>query len=192
MTFYMKDYGSMPREAAVKLSRMAGIKSFVETGTQFGKTAVWAASHFPCVHTIELCPKTFHEIQGVHTHLGNSKDILPEIIQSVGDSVFWLDGHFPGAGRDDQCPVLEELEILKNREGDIIMIDDFRLFATIPPSPLNPDQWPTVLDIMMQASGWKSPRFVQIMNDVIYILPPRLRSYFLGIRDRDNRKTINQ
>ena len=180
--------GKIPKEHVLELAKTTGAKAFVETGTHLGATAKWARLHFPVVHTIELCPNRFHEIPSVNTHLGNSRDILPEILSSLDDGVFWLDGHFPGGGKEDQCPILDEIAALADRTNDIILIDDFRLFATLPPEPLNPNQWPTVLSICNTISKWKLPRFVQIMDDVIYILPPSLRFYFLNIRNRDQRK----
>ena len=69
-------------------------------------------------------------------YLGDSKKILPELLKSIDEPVtIFLDAHFSGgttALGEEEVPLLFELEILKNRKyDDIIIIDDCRLLGKI-------------------------------------------------------------
>jgi hypothetical protein len=172
----------VPQEITIELARLNKSTVFVETGTFRGGTTKWASKHFKSVHTIEQAESLYNlhsqelsQIQGVTPYLGDSRIILPKILQEVGDQrlVLWLDGHWSGgetAGQDDPCPLLGELACLAGRQHDIILIDDARLFLSAPPSPQKPGKWPTIVDVIsvLQASG--TP-FVQIVDDVIIVVP---------------------
>jgi hypothetical protein len=156
----------------------------VETGTFHGDTTRWAASNFEIVHTIEraeslykLHSKALAQIKGVTPHLGDSRRILPQIVRDICGrrAVFWLDGHWSGgtetAGEDDECPLLEELACLSGRTEDIILIDDARYFLCAPPPPHKAAQWPTISDIVHVLPESAKKQFVQIVDDVIFIVP---------------------
>ncbi len=191
----------IPGEIVVVLARLGNSTVFVETGTFHGATARWASNHFESVHAIEKA-EGLHKLhrdeivqtRGVTPHLGDSRVILPEIVKTIGsaNAVFWLDGHWSGgdtAGATDECPVLGELSCLAGRTGDIILVDDARLFLCAPPPPHNPAHWPTILDIAMVLSKFKSQSFVQIVDDVIFIVPnvPNMRTMLVEYaRGRSN------
>jgi len=120
---------------------------FIETGTHLGTTSARMSSLFREVHTIEISDlyyeeskKSLNRLQNVKTYLGDCVDLLPSILSScVGNTVFWLDGHWSGGttgrGKDD-CPVLDECKIINNYlsqtcSKSIIVIDDYRLFGEI-------------------------------------------------------------
>src|SRR5262245_10604776 len=112
-----------------------------------GGTTRWAASHFRTVHTIERDEALYKqyagelsELPGVVPHLGDCRQVLPHILSTLSTkrAMFWLDGHWAGehtAGKDDQCPIVDELNCLAERRDDIILIDDARLFLSKPPAP---------------------------------------------------------
>jgi protein-L-isoaspartate O-methyltransferase len=63
-----------------------GLSTFIETGTYQGATTSVAASLFSEVHTIELAPVLHAQAAGkfaglphVHTHLGDSGTLLPDL-----------------------------------------------------------------------------------------------------------------
>lgn len=67
-------------------------------------------------------------------YLGYSKKILHELLNNINEPVtIYLDAHFSGgttAFGEEEVPLLFELEILKNRKyDDIIIIDDCRLLG---------------------------------------------------------------
>lgn len=175
----------VPQDITLRLASLSGTKVFVESGTFHGGTAKWAAKHFPEVHTIEKDEQLFRahhdeltELEGVASYLGDSRKKLPEILDKIGgqSAVFWLDGHWSGkgtAGECDECPLFGELQCLSERRSDIILIDDARFFLSAPPPPHNPQQWPTLLDILYVFSMGSAARFVQVIDDVIFIVPKR-------------------
>ena len=65
---------------------------------------------------------------------GDSKKILPEILQHINEPVtIYLDAHYSGdntAYGDEETPLIHELQILKDRIYDeIVIIDDCRLLG---------------------------------------------------------------
>ena len=136
-------YGGPPREFVQELHAVSPFAAFVETGTLNGFTAHWASEIFPEVHTVEKFRKNFENSKAfvkdrpnVICHLGDSAEILPKILTAYEGKppLFWLDAHFCGAdsaGTDHQCPLLRELDSLRGRPGDVILIDDARLFLIV-------------------------------------------------------------
>ena len=54
------------------LKKAGNINHFVETGTYYGNTSLWAAEHFDSVETIEFCEEIFQEAQN---KLKNYKEV---------------------------------------------------------------------------------------------------------------------
>jgi hypothetical protein len=172
----------VPQQITIELARLSNSAIFVETGTYHGDTTRWASNHFEIVHTIERAESLYNlhsnqlaQIKGVTPHLGDSRDILPQIVRDIDSqtAVYWLDGHWSGgetAGEYDECPLLDELRCLEPHRS-IILIDDARLFLCAPPFPHNPSQWPTISDIIAVLSAAAKSPFVQIVDDVIFVVP---------------------
>jgi hypothetical protein len=173
----------IPQQVVIDLARLNHSTVFVETGTFHGGTARWASNHFERVHTIERAESLYKlhsselaRIKGVVPHSGDSREILPQIIRTLDGqrAVYWLDGHWSGGetfGQHDECPLLDELACLSSRAEDIILIDDARLFLCAPPTPHNPAQWPTLPDIVNVLPTSARRPLVQIVDDVIFIVP---------------------
>lgn len=183
----------IPGGIVTALAKAAGATVFVETGTFRGATTRWAAGRFAEVHTIEREPAlhaanqaALSALPGVQAHLGDSRAVLPGIVASLGAkrAVYWLDGHWSGAGtagEDDPCPLLDELACLASRPQDIVLIDDARLFLGAPPLPHDPARWPGIAQVLASLPG--APRaLVQVVDDVIFSMPdePALRSLLLA------------
>jgi hypothetical protein len=67
-------------------------------------------------------------------YLGDSKKVLPELLSKIDEPVtIFLDAHYSGGSTafgEEEVPLLYELEILKKRKhNDIIIIDDCRLLG---------------------------------------------------------------
>ena len=166
-----------PTEMAIKLSEIARADIFVETGTYMGRTTKWASTQFKEVYTIELSESLYNQIKdellnkgNITPHLGDSRDVLPRILANIkGNILFWLDGHYSAgvtAGKDDPCPLLQELEIILSRNNeDIILIDDARCC-------LGDGGWPTIFEVYkkVESSAGKS-KYMIICDDNIYIVP---------------------
>jgi len=115
---------------------------YIETGAYLGngiRTVLNAG--YKHIHSIELSEKwykynveQYKDASSVKMHYGDSKRVLPELLKSIREPVtIYLDAHYSGtptAFGDEETPLLEELEILKNREyDDIIIVDDCRLIG---------------------------------------------------------------
>lgn len=140
------------------LKNRFSIRNFVETGTAQGHTAIEASDMFEVVHTIEnsstMYPRFLPELKqrrNVVLHLADSVVVLPRIVSQLeGNTVFFLDSHWVGAGEKlgPECPLLDELEVLAGRSHDVVIVDDARLFIHPPPPPHDPAQWPGINQLL--------------------------------------------
>ena len=132
------------------------IKNFVETGTGQAEVvrSVYEANEDLNIHTIEVVEEIFDQnkikfsyLKDVSWHLGTSFKILPEILPTFeGNTLFWMDAHFPGADfglssygdekdMDKRLPLKRELEsIVQSRDvkNDVFVIDDLRIYEDGP------------------------------------------------------------
>jgi hypothetical protein len=168
----------IPEDLALSLCQRYGIRTFVETGTYKGGTTAWAAQCFEHVVSIEVhlpyyeaaCTK-FSDVGNVELVFGDSGDVLGDVLMRIPESVIlWLDAHWCGSyelsvGRPLECPLMRELRFVRN--GDLVMIDDARLFHSPPPRPHDPAQWPTMAEIVaaLQDRVWFEH------EDVLIFLP---------------------
>ena len=116
-------------------------KHYIETGTYLGDGIKSTMNNYENVHSIELSEKWYHhnleqfkENNNVKMYLGDSKLILPELLNDIQEPVtIYLDAHYSGGTTEfgaEETPLLFELEILKNRTyNDIIIINDCRLLG---------------------------------------------------------------
>lgn len=114
---------------------------YIETGCYRGEGVKEVLQHYKEIHSIELSEKWFNynieqfkNNHNVKIHLGDSKNILPKLLLEMDEPVtIYLDAHYSGkftSFGEEETPLLFELEILKNRiYDDIIIIDDCRLLG---------------------------------------------------------------
>jgi hypothetical protein len=118
----------------------------IETGTYKGVSTRLLAKFFKHVHTLEInfllyaeAIRNGKEFQNITYHLGDSVELLPDIVKGVHSAagvLYFIDAHGSGSdsGRNEKenVPLFSELDIiLKNREPNqptIYIIDDVRLF----------------------------------------------------------------
>lgn len=124
--------------------RRTGSETFVESGTNLGRTADRCAGVFKQVITIELdnvladrAAKFLGSRANVEVIRGDAVTELPQILSrpDLKGALVFLDGHFSGG--DTACgelpePAIEEIAILGRFVGKIraVIIDDFRCFGT--------------------------------------------------------------
>ena len=132
------------------------IDNFVETGTGAAEVvrSISSIKSDLNIHTIEIIEEIFNKnkisnsyLTNVNWHLGQSSEVMPEILpQLEGNTLFWLDAHFPGADfglasygdeedLDKRLPLRSELEIIvKGRDvsNDVFVIDDLRVYEDGP------------------------------------------------------------
>lgn len=116
-------------------------RHYIETGTYLGDGIRNVLNNYENIHSIELADKWYqHNVEqfktckNVKMYYGDSKKILPELLNNINEPItIFLDAHYSGgttAFGEEEVPLLFELEILKNRKyDDIIIIDDCRLLG---------------------------------------------------------------
>jgi len=173
----------IPSALALALKKHFPIRTFVETGTYMGSTALWAASHFEQVITIENSQQIYEQTLATHGHIaniqflfGNSKDVLKQVIPTIeSPTLFWLDGHWSGGityGKDDQCPLLEEITILNTSPiNHFLLIDDARLYTSPPNRPCVIAEWPTIDQVIETIKAGPHEKYIAIFDDVILAFP---------------------
>jgi hypothetical protein len=161
---------------------------FIEGGTYRGDTAAWAAGVFRRVVTIELSGELHEQAsaryadrKNIEFRRGDTRGTLRELVpQLEGPALFWLDAHWSTgktAGREDQCPILEEIALInQSPQEHFIVIDDARLFTAPPPPPLRVEQWPDIWRIEKELQKGPFPRYVIITRDMIVAAPKKHES----------------
>ncbi len=172
-----------PTELITKLVTKFPIDNLVETGTYKGGTAVWASEYFKKVLTIEYSKELYEKVTHDFRHIsniefifGNSKTELSKLLERLENpSIFWLDAHWCGGstyGDNDECPLIEEIDILnRSKFENFIFIDDARLFTSPPTGSHKTEQWPDITAVINALQSGKSHRYVVIIEDVIIAVP---------------------
>ena len=173
----------VPKDLVAFLQEETGIEAFVETGTLTGESAEWASMLFDEVVTIEAKEdiatrarerlSKFSNVRVVH---GDSSRVLSQVLRDTQwPAILWLDAHWMGPGSNTageggvECPVSEEIQYA--RRGDIVIVDDARLFMAPPPRPHNPMKWPQLKEIVSLLSV--DGQDVFIYEDTFIAVPKR-------------------
>ena len=172
-----------PSELILQLRSEYDLKEFIETGTYYGNTAVWAASHFDNVTTIEYSRKIFEKavarhssIQNINFIFGDSRSALKTIVPKLTRPViFWLDSHWSGGetyGKNDECPLIGEIQAIHmSKYAHFVFIDDARLFMSPPPRPHRIDQWPSIDEVIEVFKSGNHKYYIVVAEDVIIAVP---------------------
>ncbi len=175
----------IPVETALWVAKQFGVGNFFETGTYRGDTTEWAAGHFKRVVTTERMETLHHaaaERLKAYDHVtcfhGDTREALREWLpQLEGPVLFWLDAHWCGPnkgshGEEEQCPLLNELELIAKLKPDsFIFIDDARLFMMPPAAPCRIADWPNLARITERLSQACPGGGVFIDEDAILCVP---------------------
>lgn len=112
----------------------------IETGTYNGSFVEKYKSNYKTFHTIEIVQQFYNEAverfkndRNVICHLGNSPDVIGNILKTIDEPVtFWLDAHYQGGQQPNETkvPLHRELDVIATHhiKEHMIMIDDVRLF----------------------------------------------------------------
>lgn len=177
-----------PTELLLQLARAGQINTFIEAGTFHGETASWAAGHFQQVITIEFSSTIYDHvskklavIDNIQVLFGDSRSVLGDIVpQLTASALFWLDSHWSGGetyGIDDECPILQELDIItRSAHPHLLVIDDARLFMAPPPRPHNIEQWPAIDKVIKALQTEARQYYIVIVDDVIVATPWEYRT----------------
>lgn len=178
-----------PPPDLVELIRDAfGIRVFVETGTYLGRTANWASKIFANVITIEASEAIWNRTRVKYSHkenikflYGKSEEMLAKVARSLNEpAVFWLDAHWSGSdtyGGNSICPIRQEIEAVLNASTQhFILVDDVRFFLAPPPRPNNPDDWPSVGELLGDLHASRPDGYQAIIEDVLISVPGHART----------------
>ena len=111
-------------------------KSFIETGTNGGQGCMLASScGFEDIRSVEVISELYETAKNntasnpnIKLYFGKSEEQIPLMLEDINHQcTFWLDGH-----SDYNCPVMRELEAIKNHsiKNHFILIDDVSMFGT--------------------------------------------------------------
>ena len=173
-----------PVDLAGALVERLNLTVAVETGTYQGASTRQLAGLVSRVHTVELsevlaarAAAALADLPNVVCHKGPSVAVLEELSNSIdGPILAWLDAHWSGgetAGVNDECPVLAEiaaLDALPEAKRSCILVDDARVFLASPPPPHNPEDWPTLQELI-KSMTMIHKRYVSIVDDVVVAGP---------------------
>ena len=179
---------SIDLELVRALRRELPLRTFVETGTFRGDTAVVAAQEFDQVTTIELAAQLHARAvarlapyPNVTARRGSSPDVLRELAPKLANEsvLYWLDAHWCGeatSGEKYECPLQQELESIGTLNStSVVLIDDARLFLAPPPLPHDETQWPLLNEVVAQLTTLNARHLLWILNDVLVFAPPAAR-----------------
>ncbi|RCV66060.1 hypothetical protein C5S53_00465 [Methanophagales archaeon] len=173
-----------PSEPILQLKERYKLKDFIETGTFHGSTAVWAASHFDNVITIEFSKEIYdqtvakygNKIQNINFLFGDSRSVLKTVVPKLTHpAIFWLDSHWSGGqtyGKNDECSLIEELRMINlSKYAHFLFIDDARLFMSPPPMPHLIEQWPSIDEVIDALKSGNHEFYIVLFEDVVIAVP---------------------
>lgn len=163
---------------------------FVETGTFKGDTIQIVEKQFKHIYSVELSQqyyeivlKRFSKTKNLTLLNSSSPDAIASIMPQINNqsTLFWLDAHWcvasNTAGESSQCPLLSELEAIKQlNEQSIIIIDDARLFLAAPPAPHDISNWPSIDSIIKKLYQLSDAHQITVVNDCIIYFPTTISS----------------
>jgi FkbM family methyltransferase len=179
-------YQGIPEKLAKFIHDSFKVDNFVETGTYYGNTALWASKYFKQVYTVERSAKLFEisskRLRGsnnIKCVLGDSKTELNKIVNEIdGPALFWLDAHYSGgetAGGGEKAPIMDEIEAINSSKFEnFILIDDARVFLALPPDPQPIDEYPFIWEI---GDALTNLFYVIVYDDVIVCCPKKHTTY---------------
>jgi hypothetical protein len=172
------------RKRILKLAKIYNCDTFIETGTADGKTIKFLRNYFKKLLSVEIYKQCFDissnrvgKYKNVKLFFGDSRILLILMTEQIeGRALFWLDGHYSGQGTgkgDTNCPVYEELGIIKNleRTDHIILIDDAREFN-------GQNDYPTLNSIIAKLKEINPKYNIRIEFDCIISIPENLDNEF--------------
>ncbi len=100
---------------------------------------------------------------------GDSGEVLPAVLAAVGrrPCLFWLDAHqMVGGVRGERVtPVLRELRhVLERRPGDVVLVDDARLFT-------GAFDYPTLDQVAELAAAARPGWNLEVADDIVRLIP---------------------
>lgn len=159
------------REYALRFS----LHTLVETGTYLGHMLFAMRRDFDRIISVELddalydhAVNLFSGEKNITLLHGDSGKLMPNIVGDLKEpALFWLDGHYAGAGTgkaNEETPILEELEAITTSPLDhVVFIDDARMFL------LEHANYPSLNRLQGYIKSKWPDCFLEIEDDIIRI-----------------------
>lgn len=172
-----------PTKLVITLKERYTLQDFIETGTYYGNTAIWASRHFERVITIECSQEIYKKtvskystVKNVNFVLGDSRAVLKTLVSQLTHPVLlWLDAHWSGGetyGENDKCPLIEEIRAINMSQcPHFVFIDDARLFTSPPPRPHRIEKWPSIDEVIEALKSGNHKNYIVLIEDVIIAVP---------------------
>lgn len=175
--------GGLPVEYIKRFLDKYEIPVFIETGTAGGESVREASKIFKECHTIEIIEgRPQGEFpENVKLYQGDSSEILCELITKFKKEYvfFWLDAHWsePNESKPDivECPLIQEIQALRNHKKSVIMIDDARLFLAPPKWPCDYTRWPRFSTVFNTLQGCFPEHYITVIDDYIVCIPDEMK-----------------
>jgi hypothetical protein len=159
--------------AILRYQRARRFRTLIETGTFTGEMVAAMRPHFDRIISIEMSPQIYESVRcrfagdaRIRLVLGDSATELPRVLDALDHpALFWLDGHFMGAGTaraEEDSPVRAELAALLRHpvHRHLILIDDARLFR-------GADGYPTLSELGAWVMRERPGSQVDVRDDII-------------------------
>lgn len=177
------DTGGLPIEYIKRFLGKFDIPVFIETGTAGGESVREASKIFKECHTIEVVEgrASGDFPTNVSLHTGSSSELLPKIASKYknGYTFFWLDAHWSEPHESEpgvvECPLLDEVQAIKDHGKAVIMIDDARLFLAPPKWPCDYTRWPRFSAVFNTLLGCFPNHYVTVIDDYIICIPDEMK-----------------
>lgn len=177
------------------MTQLTPTREYIETGAYLGDGIRSVIGYYETIHSIELSERwyahnveQFKMIPNVHVHLGDSSKVLPRLLDEIKQPVtIFLDAHYSGAPTafgDEETPLLKELDLLRKRPyDDIIIIDDIRFLGSKGTCGAGPDD-PVYPTMQYDWSDITAEAIVARMKDNYRVVNNEGQRYTPGAEDQ--------
>lgn len=180
------EYRGVPKELILCLRREhRQLDTFVETGTNIGATAYWAADIFKQVVTIEFSQELYDKLDkgrgNIRFVYGDSSEMMPSLL--ADHAIVYLDAHYSAGDTYNSYPLLKELQHVNasGLEDLVIIVDDARFCCAL----WNDETYGELPEVVGLLSRGGS-RYVTLMDDMLIAVP---RSMERTVRDFYNARS---
>jgi hypothetical protein len=174
------EYRGVPKELiAVLRSANPRLQTFVETGTNIGATAFWAADLFKQVVTIEFAKELYDALDknrpNIRFVLGDSSEMMPGLLAE--HAIIYLDAHYSAGVTHKSYPLLKELgHINASPFHDlVIIVDDARCCSAL----WNDESYGELPEVVALLSHG-GRRYVTLMDDMLVAVPRAMEEAVRG------------
>lgn len=167
------EYRGVPKELIERLRKGRSLDTFIETGTNIGATAYWAADIFKQVVTIEFAQELYDKLDKSRSNirfvLGDSSEMMPSLLSD--HAIVYLDAHYSAGDTYNSYPLLKELKHV-NESGlkDLVVIVDDARFCSAVWNDETYGELPEVVGLLSNGGA----RYVTLMDDMLIAVPRAL------------------